>query len=251
MLKEERHRRILNLLGSNGKVIAADLCEQLHVSEDTVRRDLQELDENGQIMRVHGGALSRLAHTPPYAERRTQRLEAKSAIGRAAAGLVRQGQVLFMDGGTTTLQVARSLPKSLKATVITNSPPLALDLGEHAALEVILLGGKLLKESQVVVGAETVEQILRFRADLLFLGTCAIHPKQGVTVPHLEEAYVKRAMIAHAAVTIGVATAEKLNTVEPYVVAPVTGLSHLVTEASANAGLLKKYRGLGVSVITA
>ncbi len=251
VLKEERHRHILDVLGTEGKVLAPELCERLNVSEDTIRRDLQELDSEGKIMRVHGGALSRLPQSLPYVDRRTQNVEAKSAIGRAAARLLKPSQIVFMDGGTTTLQVARSIPKNLHLTVITNSPPISAELSEHNGVEIILLGGRLLKESQVVVGPDTIEQIQRYRADLLFLGTCAIHRKHGITIPHLEEAPVKRAMIRCATSVTAVATADKLNTVAPYVVAEAAAITHLVTEESAGDDLLKKYRKLGISVMTA
>ena len=250
MLKEERQRQIVRLLDTEGKVVAADLCSRLGVSEDTIRRDLWELDADGKIMRVHGGALSRRAETPSYTERGSLRVEAKSAIGRAAAALVKPGQLLFLDGGTTTVQVARSIPKTYRLTVVTNSPPIAAEMAEHQEVDIILLGGRLLRESQVVVGQETVEQIQRFRADLLFLGTCAIHPTAGITIPHLEEAPVKRALLACASNAVALATAEKLDTVAQYVVAPVEKLTYLVTEA-AGEPMLKKYRELGITVLTA
>jgi DeoR/GlpR family transcriptional regulator of sugar metabolism len=251
MLKQERQRQIVELLGAEGKLIAAELSSRLGVSEDTIRRDLWELDAEGKIMRVHGGALSRLPQTVPYTERKGLQVEGKSAVGRAAAALVKSGQLLFLDGGTTTLQVARSIPKSFRLTVVTNSPPIAAELNEHPSVEIILLGGRLLKESQVVVGQETVEQIQQFHADLLFLGTCAIHRKAGITIPHLEEASVKRALMQCAIDAVVVATADKLNTTAPYVVAPVEDLSYLVTEASAGEPVLKKYRKLGITVLTA
>ena len=251
MLKQERQREIVELLGTEGKLIAAELSSRLGVSEDTIRRDLGELDAEGKIMRVHGGALSRLPQTISYVERKTLQVEAKSAVGRAAAALVKSGQLLFLDGGTTTLQVARSIPKSCRLTVVTNSPPIAAELNEHPMVEIILLGGRLLKESQVVVGQETVEQIQQFRADLLFLGACAIHRKAGITIPHLEEAPVKRALMQCTTHAVAVATADKLNATAPYVVAPVEELSYLVTEASAGEAVLKKYRKLGITVLTA
>jgi DeoR/GlpR family transcriptional regulator of sugar metabolism len=249
MLKEERQRQIVELLGTEGKLIAAELCSRLGVSEDTIRRDLWELDAEGKVMRVHGGALSRLPQAVSYAERRSLHVEGKSAVGRVAASLVKDGQLLFLDGGTTTLQVARYIPKSCRLTVVTNSPPVAAEFNEHPAVEIILLGGRLLKESQVVVGQETVEQIQQFHADLVFLGT--IHRKAGITIPHREEASVKRALMQCATKAVVVATADKLNTTAPYVVAPVEEISYLVTEASAGEPVLKKYRKLGITVLAA
>lgn len=251
VLKEERHRRILDLLGEEGQVVAAALSERLNVSDDTIRRDLQELDQEGRIVRVHGGALTRAPRTLSYKERSERGIKAKTAIGRAAAALVKRSQTVFIDGGTTTLHVARALPPGIRITVVTNSPPLALELVDQAEIEIVLLGGTLLKEGQVVVGPDTVEQIRKFRADLFFLGTCAIHPKHGITVPHLEERAVKAAMMECANQTAGVTLAEKLTAIEPFVVAPASRLTTLITESHADKAVLKKYRQLGITVATA
>ena len=126
MLSEERRDLILERLGRDGKVVAADLSAELAVSPDTVRRDLRELADAGLLRRVHGGALPAAVGARPYAVRREQAPEAKEAIARATSGLFRQGQVILLDAGTTTLEVARRLPPDLEATVITNSPPIAV-----------------------------------------------------------------------------------------------------------------------------
>jgi DeoR/GlpR family transcriptional regulator of sugar metabolism len=251
MLKEERHRRILHLLRTDGEILAGNVVRALGVSEDTIRRDLQELDLKGDLQRVHGGAVSRLPNSPPYSERIAQRTESKTAIGSLAATLIRPGQTVFMDGGTTTLHVARALRPDLNVTVVTNSPPLAVELAGHQAVKVILIGGTLQKESLVVTGAEAALQVSQFRADLFFLGTCALHRKQGITVPSLEEAQVKRAMLQYATATVGVATADKLNTVAAHVVGPVEKLRYLIVEGKADPDLLRKYRKLGIEVLTA
>ena len=132
---------ILDRLGRDGKVVVADLSSSLDVSLDTVRRDLQELAEAGLVRRVHGGALPPAIGSRPYAVRREQAPAAKAAIARATAGLLRDGQVILLDAGTTTLEVARHLPADLQATVITNSPPIAVALAEHPTVDVTMLGG--------------------------------------------------------------------------------------------------------------
>lgn len=251
MLKEERQRHILDLLRQTGKVLASEVSRELLVSEDTVRRDLQELDQEGKLHRVHGGALPRTADASRYSIRKEQAIEAKAAIGRAAAQLVQNGQTVFMDGGTTTLQVARSLASNLQATIITNSPPIAIELAEHPSVDVVLIGGRLMKEGQVVVGSEAMEQIRLYRTDLLFLGTCAIHAEVGLSVPHAEEAPVKRAMLAAAAQTVGLATADKLDTTAPCIVGPVSALAYLVVNGEADEEVLVRYRRLDVTVIQA
>jgi len=251
MLKEERQQQILESLRQDGKVLASELSQRLQISEDTVRRDLRELGDSGLLLRVHGGALPRSPAMAPYATRRAQSPAAKAAIAAAAARLVRPGQVVILDGGTTTLQVAAHLPRDLVATVITNSPPIAVALADHPCVEVILTGGRLLKTSLVTVGTATVETLRGIRADILFLGVCSLHPDVGISTTDLEEAYIKRAMIASAAEVVALAAAEKLGTAAPYVVGPLAQLTHLVTEASVPAEVLAPYRAAGLTLVLA
>ena len=126
--------------------------------------------------------------------------------------------MILLDAGTTTLEVARHLPPDLRATVITNSPPIAVALAEHPSVEVAMLGGTLDKGALALVGAATVEALRSIRADVLVLGVCSLHPEIGITVLDLEESYVKRAMIANAAEVIAVSSADKLGSAGPYVV---------------------------------
>jgi DeoR/GlpR family transcriptional regulator of sugar metabolism len=251
MLTEERRQLILERLRSDGKVVAAELSSSLAVSPDTVRRDLGELAEAGLLRRVHGGALPATVGARPYSVRRRQAPVAKAAIARATSGLLRSGQVIMLDAGTTTLEVARHLPPELDATVITNSPPIAVALAEHPKVDVTVLGGMLEKDAQALVGAATIEALRSLRADVLVLGVCSLHPEVGITVTELEESYVKRAMIANAAEVIAVSSADKLGSAAPYVVGPLDELTHLVTERSCAAEQLAPYRALGIEVVLA
>lgn len=251
MLKEERHQYILETLHHEGKVLASELATLLNVSEDTVRRDLHELADAHLIQRVHGGALLPSPTLVNYADRQKQAIQAKTEIARAAVKLVQNGQVIIFDGGTTTLQVAQYLPTDLQATVITNSAPIAMALSAHSHVEIILVGGKFYKNSLVAVGVETVETLRTFRADLCMLGVCSLHPDLGLSVPTLEEAYVKRAMIASSADVVALASADKLNTAAPYIVGPLRDLTHLITEAKVPVASLTPYQNLGIMVIRA
>jgi len=251
VLTEERRQLILERLRHDGKVVAADLSSSLAVSPDTVRRDLRELAEAGLLRRVHGGALPAAVGARPYAARLEQAPDAKAAIARATSRLLRHGQVILLDSGTTTLEVARHLPPELDATVITNSPPIAVALADHPTLSVTVLGGMLVKSAHALVGAATVEALRSVRADVLVLGVCSVHPEIGITVLELEESYVKRAMIANAAEVVAVSSAEKLGSAGPYVIAPLEELTYLVTEESAPAEQLDQFRAAGVEVVLA
>jgi DeoR/GlpR family transcriptional regulator of sugar metabolism len=251
MLTEERRAVILDRLRRDGKVVAAELSAALAVSPDTVRRDLQELADAGLLRRVHGGALPPAVGAASYVARREQAPEAKAAIARATARLLRDGQVILLDAGTTTLEVARRLPPELRSTVITNSPPIAVALAEHPSLEVTVIGGMLDKDARAVVGAAAIEALRSVRADVLVLGVCSLHPEVGITVLDLEESYVKRAMIANATEVVAVSSADKLGSAAPYVVAPLEELTHLVTEGPGDSAQLAAYRALGIEVVLA
>ena len=251
MLSAERRQYILETLRRNGKVLATDLSAALNVSEDTIRRDLRELADAGQLQRVHGGALPRSPSAASFSVRERQALPAKAAIARVAAQLVRPGQVIILDGGTTTLQVAQQLPPDLHATVITNSPPIAVALAEHPCVEVVIIGGRLAKAARVAVGAATVEALHMIRADLCLLGTCGLHPETGISVLELEEAHVKRAMIAGAAEVVALASADKLGAAGPYIVGPLNALTHLITERAVADEALAPYHALGMTILRA
>jgi len=251
MLTAERRRSIMQALQRDGQVLASELSKTLHVSEDTIRRDLRELAASGRLQRVHGGALPRSPAIASFTERQQQAAGAKEAIAQAAIQFIRQDQVIILDGGTTPLQVAQHLRPDLRATMITHSPPIALALAEYESIEVILIGGKLNKRNLVTVGAAAVEAFRDIRADLCFLGVSSLHPEVGITTRDLEEVYVKRAMIASAAEVVALASAEKLGTASPYVVGPLSDLTHLITERSVPNETLAPYKEAGITIVRA
>jgi DeoR/GlpR family transcriptional regulator of sugar metabolism len=251
MLTAERRRSIVQTLERDGKVLASELSKAMNVSEDTIRRDLRELATSGVLQRVHGGALPLTPAIASFTVRQQQAPGAKAAIARAAVRLIRQNQVIMMDGGTTPLQVAQHLPHDLRATVITHSPPVALALAEHPLIEVIVIGGKLYKHEIVTIGAATVEAFRNIRADLCFLGIGSLHPEVGISTFDLDEAYVKRAMIASSAEVVALTSAEKLGMAAPYIVGPLSDLTHLVIERSVPDELLAPYRAAGITIVRA
>jgi DeoR/GlpR family transcriptional regulator of sugar metabolism len=249
VLTAERRNEILVRLNRDGKVVASELVDALGVSEDTVRRDLRELAAGGLVQRVHGGALPPTTAMPSFAQRLEISREVKGHLAEAALPLLEGAQVIVLDGGTTSLELARRLPPHRDCTVLTNSPPVAAALVEHPAAEVILIGGRLLKEAQVAVGAEAISALGNVRADVCVLGICSLHPELGVTTLDHDESHVKRAMVESAAEVIALATADKLNTAAPWVVSPLADVTHLVTDAGEE--LTADYAAAGVSVVRA
>jgi DeoR/GlpR family transcriptional regulator of sugar metabolism len=249
LVKEERLGWILDRLSREGKVLAAELTGELGVSEDTIRRDLRDLAAMRRLRRVHGGALPPSPVALNYAVRERQSVPEKKSIARAAARLIHDGAVVFLDGGTTNVHVAESLPPDLRATIVTNSIPVAAVLSDHASVEVVLIGGRVLRSSRVALGPEAVDAIRSYRADLFLLGTCSLDIQAGITVPHLDEAPVKRAMMAASAQVAGLVTEEKIGTAMACVVGPVSELDAIVTEHSTSHALLEPFVHAGILII--
>ena len=251
MLTSQRKQAILAALQRDGQVVAKTMSETFGVSEDTVRRDLRELAAEGRLQRVHGGALPASPAMADFAHRQHIGPEAKSAIAHRAAQMVLPGQVVFIDGGTTCVQLARSLPRGLRATVVTHSPSIAVELVDHAGIEVVLIGGRLFKHSVVAVGAAAMEAIARVRVDLYFMGVTGVHPTAGLSTGDFEEASVKRALIERAAEVVVLASAEKLHAASPYVIAPVQAAQILVVEDDTAEAVVAPFAALGLAVLRA
>jgi DeoR/GlpR family transcriptional regulator of sugar metabolism len=251
MLTQQRKSHILNVLRRDGQVVAKALSAELSLSEDTIRRDLRELAQEGLLQRVHGGALPASPAVADFSGRQQMAPDEKVAIGRAAAALVQQGQVVFIDGGTTAVQMARHLDSRLQATVVTHSPSVALELMPHAGIEVVMIGGRLFRHSIVNVGAGAVEEIKRIRADIYFMGVTGIHPEAGLSTGDLEEANIKRALMTAAAETVVLASSEKLGRASAYAIAAVDDVSALIVFENVPSATLKPYRKRGITIIRA
>jgi DeoR/GlpR family transcriptional regulator of sugar metabolism len=251
VLTRHRKQHILEVLRQSGQVVAKELSQELGLSEDTIRRDLRELAAEGLLQRVHGGALPASPAVGDFASRLNVATDEKKIIGRAAARMVHPDQVVILDGGTTAAQIARHFPAELKATVVTHSPTIAVELVEHRNIEVILIGGRLFKHSVVAVGAPAIEDISRIRADTYFMGVTGIHPEIGLTTGDFEEARVKKALSASAAETIVLASPEKLNAVSPYVIAPISEITGMIVVGGTKQKVLAPYLRLGVTITKA
>lgn len=248
MLTAQRKQLILSRLATHGQIVAGELAEELGTSEDTIRRDLRELAQQGKLQRVHGGALPASAATGDLRVRQQVSSDEKQALGRFGAQLIKPGQVVMLDGGTTAIQVARQLPADLRATVITHSPNVAVELAAHRHVEIIVLGGRLFRHSMVNVGASVIEAASRFRADLFFLGVTGVHPEAGLSTGDAEEADVKRALHARAAETVVLASSEKLLSASAFVIAPMKALSLLVVPGGTKPKTVAALRAGGVAV---
>lgn len=251
MLNQQRKQFLMQELQTHGQVVAKQLAQTLQVSEDTIRRDLRELAKEGLLQRVHGGALPVSPALTSFQERQQMAIDDKQSLAHAALDLLQTGQIVFLDGGTSTLQIAKQLPLELAITVITHSPTIALALTEHPLVEVILLGGKLFKHSIVTVGAMALAALQTFNLDVYFMGATGIHPNFGLTTGDLEEAGMKRAISKRAAETYVLASSEKLGKVSAYSILPLTAISGLILPKTIEDTELAAYQLPSLTLIKA
>ena len=249
MLTEERHQLIRDRLAADGKVLAGELASRFGVSEDTVRRDLRELAKAGQLRRVYGGAVA----SAPFAaatigQRSSHAVEEKLSLARAAVGVLAAGQTLFIDGGTTNEAIARAIPRDIALTVATNSLGVASALADRPSIDLVMLGGRFVRDLGTCVGSDTLAAVAQLGADLFFLGSCGLDVSRGVTAFDSAEAEVKRAMARNSAGIVIAVTNDKLATAAPYRVAAPDAIRHLVVERTAPSAILADFERLGAEI---
>lgn len=251
MLASQRKQQILQILNAEKQVMSGELSQRFNVSEDSIRRDLRELAAEGKLQRVHGGALPISAAIAPIETRRNVQTASKQAIARQAASLIQPGQVVILDGGTTTGYMVSYLPADLACTIVTHSPGIAVALVDRPLIEVILIGGRLFKHSVVTVGASALEGIARINADLFFMGVTGVHHRAGFTTGDYEEAGIKRALAARAAETIVMASQEKLNSASAFAIGELTLASTLIVDSPPDEALQTQLTEHGIATIHA
>lgn len=250
MLPASRKDELLARLRTEGRLVAKDLAREFGVSEDSIRRDLRDLDSAGLAVRVYGGALPASPAVADYAARRTVAEQSKQRVGRRAAALVEPNSTVLIDGGTTALAVVRALSPDLRCTIITHSPTIAAALLDHAA-EVIVLGGRLFKHSAVTSGAAAVEAAQSVSADRFLLGVTGIHETAGLTTGDADEAAMKRALAARAAETFVLGSSEKVGAVSRYRVLPFDQVAGIIVDRTATSSAVEALIEQGVEILPA
>ncbi|RBS93452.1 DeoR/GlpR family DNA-binding transcription regulator [Enterococcus faecium] len=230
MLKLERHQKILDLLNAEQKVIASDLSQRFNVSEDTIRRDLKDLDSQGLLKRVHSGALRVGPPITNFNYRETVASEQKTALAHKALPFLNEESVIIIDGSTTNLALAKEIPQDFRATIITNSPPIAIALAQHPNLEIINIGGTFYKQSMINIGVQAYKQLQNIRADLYIMGIYNIDLDVGTSVPTMQESDIKREMIRISTEVLGMITNDKFGTISNHIVGPIEDLTYLISE---------------------
>ncbi|MEO5944155.1 MAG: DeoR/GlpR family DNA-binding transcription regulator [Ferruginibacter sp.] len=248
MLKQERQAFILHKVNLHNRVLSSDLCIEINVSEDTVRRDLQELADNGKLIKAHGGALSKSFHNS-FNSSQVYSLENKKCIAQKAATLIKDGMFVLTTGGTTIIELAKALPQNLQATFITGSIPVALEYMHHPNIEIILIGDKVSKNSQITVGGEAISKIKQIKADICFVGTNALDAEQGLTDNDWEVVQVKKAMIESSDKVVSLTIGEKINTCQRIQVCNIDAIDVLITEIPKDSAILQPYIKKGLEIM--
>jgi DeoR/GlpR family transcriptional regulator of sugar metabolism len=249
MLTAERRDLLLARLRSDGKLVAKALATELGLSEDSIRRDLRELAAAGLCEKVYGGAVPASPALADYATRRDVEPKSKQGVAKQAATLIGPGSITILDGGTTTLAVARALPRDLECTVVTHSPTVASALLDRPRVEIILIGGRVFKHSAVTCGAAAVEAARAISAEVFLLGVTGVHPIHGLTTGDADEAAMKRALARRAAETYVLASVEKLGAVSRFEVLPLTDVAGIVTDGLDN-DVVNELSARGVNVLS-
>lgn len=247
MLTEQRKLHLLSMLDHDGRIVAKSAAIDLGLSEDTIRRDLRELAAEGRLQRVHGGALPASLATKGLHARQSIVPTEKAAIGRYAASMILSGQIVFIDGGTTAMQVATHLDRKITATIVTHSPFVATALVDHA-VEVILVGGRLFKHSMVCVGVAALQAVREVRPDTFFMGVTGVHPSAGLTTGDAEEAAMKRAIADACAEVVVLASSEKIGAASPFVIAPVGRADVVIVPGPRQTELTAALEELGIDL---
>jgi DeoR/GlpR family transcriptional regulator of sugar metabolism len=249
MLKKERQAFILHQINLHNRVLSSTLSSEISVSEDTIRRDLQELAEEGKLIKVHGGALSHSFNQVYYPSQQVYSVNHKKTIAQKAASLIKDGMFVLTSGGTTILELARTLPESLKATFISGSIPAVLEYMNHPNIDIVLIGDKVSKNAKMTFGADAITKIQQLRPDLCFLGINSIDMEHGITDNDWDVVQIKKAMIESSKKIICLTISEKINSVQPIQVCTVPVIDTLITELDPSDPLLKPYVDAGIQVL--
>jgi DeoR/GlpR family transcriptional regulator of sugar metabolism len=262
MLPEDRRSRIQDLLSQKSSVTISELAGQFGISEMTVRRDLDELEVRGVCQRIHGGATSlrvqeyRPPPYPSYPQREQCQVREKIAIGQAAAALVRPGDVIAVDSGTTAAYLAQALRAIYPLTVITNSIRVLDQLHDIIQIALISPGGTLLLEERTVpsgdlafVGPIAVQTLRSFRPSKAFISAAGVTVADGISNAGLYQAEIKRTLIEIADESILIADHSKFGRVTGFLVAPATAFRRIITDTSAPEADTVGLQALGIEVI--
>lgn len=249
MFAEERKIKIEQMVKDDQSVKVSDLAKLFNVSETTIRRDLDELEASGQIIRTHGGALSgpNTSFELSFIEKQDKFLVEKEYIGKLAASLINDGDTVILDSGTTTQYIAKYI-SARDTTILTNSVNLVDELANKKDTEVLVTGGTIRTITHAMVGPIAENMMKQFKADKLFLGANGVSLSSGVTTPNYIEASIKRAMVESAKKIYLTIDSSKFDEISFSLICPVSKINYIITDKLPKDFV--KYTQLGVEFIT-
>ena len=249
MLKIERQSFILHQVNLHNKVLSTDLSIQMKVSDDTIRRDIQQLAEEGKVIKFHGGALSPSFHNNQSCSNEVYAYNQKKIIAQKAISIIKNRMFVLTTGGTTIIEMARALPPQLHATFISGSIPALAEYIVHPNIEVIAIGDKISKDSKITVGSDAISRIKELKVDLCILGISAINLETGVSENDWEVVQIKKAMIEASQKVICLTISEKINSRQPFQVCDSKRIDTIITELSPDDKMLAPYVKAGIHVL--
>lgn len=253
MFREEREVKIVERLKFNNRVSVQELCQEFGVSESSIRRDLRILQTKGLLVRTYGGGISVKEKNRPHPTdiRKKEFREHKMRIAKKAFSLIREGEIIIIDGSTTTYYMVPFLRNMRNLTVITNSIEIYLEIFSNNNLIHHLTGGTLRRDTMNLSGQLTIESLEQFYVDKLFLGVRGIHIKKGMTGLVWEETSVKRTMIKTAKQVIVCADSSKINWVDRSIIGPLENIDILITDRGIRNEEKESLEKKGMKVILA
>lgn len=241
-LVDERRKAILDTIERDGRALSVELARALNTSEDTIRRDLRDLDIAGLLRRVHGGAVKRIPGEPPLSERDKREPARRAALALAVSSLIEPSDTVLIDAGSTNLALARSLRDGCAAAIVTNSPQIALALDGFQRTRIVLIGGSYSPQCGAALGPQALAAIADMRPTIGFIGVCGLDPQQGLFGADFDEAQLKRSMFAACGRRVVMVLTERLQRSAPFAIAPLRELDVLAVEPDLPAATLQALR---------
>jgi DeoR family fructose operon transcriptional repressor len=254
MLAEERRFRIREILSNQRSVAAAVLKDTLGVTAATIRRDLAALEDEGVLIRSHGGAVSRTSSTDfqlSYEALLRTNHDQKVAIAQEAEKLILDGETVFLEGSSTVLELARFLQNRSRLTVVTNSPPVVAMLHNKPGITLMCTGGDVLRDTFYLAGIWTERVLNEIRVDKAFMGVTTLDPCYGVSAARQAEAQVKKLLVKAARIRIALADHSKFGRQSFAFVGPISDISVLVTDSGTDPSYIHDIEQAGIQVLIA
>jgi DeoR family transcriptional regulator, fructose operon transcriptional repressor len=249
-LAPERHDRVRALIRAQGAVRLSEICSELHVSPATARRDLEELERRGELRRVHGGAVSvhNALEEPVFDDKAQLGASEKRRIAEAALEFIRGGDTIYLDGGSTVLELAALLCHRTDVTVVTNSVRVVQELGAIGP-RLIMIGGELRRLSQAVVGPLTRAAFEHLRVDKAFMGTLGLTLEEGLTTTDPDEAYTKELAMSRAGQVILLVDGSKVGKVGLSRAGELGAINLVITDKGMNPQFARQLRKTGLDIV--